>query len=243
MTVLDGKVALVTGASSGIGEATAVALAEAGATVVAAARRLDRVEALSAQSGGRISPAYLDVTDRDAVKRLVQEAIERFGKIDILVNNAGVMLLSYMDKLLVDEWDRMIDVNVKGVLYGVAAVLPHMKERRSGHIINIASVAGHRVFPAGAVYCGTKFAVRAISEGLRQELAPFGVRVTVISPGIVKTELTDHITDPDVRRTIEARTLTPLQSKDIAEAVLYAVQQPQHVDINEIVVRPTEQTN
>ncbi|MDI3328304.1 MAG: SDR family oxidoreductase [Alicyclobacillaceae bacterium] len=241
MAMLKGMVALVTGASSGIGEAVAEALAREGATVVAAARRLDRLEALSARTEGAVAPAQLDVTDRGGFQRLVDEIVERYGRLDVLVNNAGVMLLSYMEKLHVDEWDRMIDVNLKGVLYGIAAVLPHMKERRSGHIVNVASVAGHRVFPAGAVYCGTKFAVRALSEGLRQELTPYRIRVTVISPGIVRTELADHITDEDVRREMAARTLVPLQAGDIAEAVVYAVSRPPHVDVNEIVVRPTEQ--
>lgn len=242
MSLLQGKVAVITGASSGIGEATVVALAKAGAKVVIAARREDRLRALEEKIQGDVLSVVTDVAVQTDVENLMKQAKDTFGHVDILINNAGVMLLSYLDKLHVKEWDRMIDVNIKGLLYGIAAVLPIMKEQKSGHIVNVASVAGHRVLPASAVYSGTKFAVRAISEGLRQELSPqSGIRSTIISPGIVDTELTHHITDADVQESIRNRELTSLTSEDIARAILYAVTQPQHVNVNEIIVRPTEQ--
>lgn len=242
VSILQGKVAVITGASSGIGEATAIALAEVGAKVVIAARREDRLALLKAKIKGECLSVVVDVSKRSDVDSLMQKAKERFGQVDILVNNAGVMLLSYMDKLQVEEWDRMIDVNIKGVLYGIAAVIPIMKDQKSGHIVNVASTAGHRLIPAGAVYCGTKFAVRAITEGLRGELsAHAGIRTTIISPGIVETELTHHITDEDVIESVEKRQLTPLKAEDIARAIVYAVSQPPHVNVNEILVRPTDQ--
>ncbi|WP_404828858.1 SDR family oxidoreductase [Effusibacillus dendaii] len=244
MNHLKDKVAIVTGASSGIGEATAIALAEAGAKVVLAARRTDRLQQLKERIKGDCLLVPTDVSNRSDVENLVKTTKDTYGKVDILINNAGVMLLSFLDKLHVEEWDRMIDVNIKGVLYGAAAVIPIMKEQKNGHIVNVASIAGHRVIPAASVYCGTKFAVRAISEGLRMELSPqSGIRVTIISPGIVQTELTHHITDPDVQQSVAKRSLTPLTSEDIANAIVYAVSQPQHVNVNEIMVRPTEQPN
>lgn len=246
MSELNGKVVIVTGASSGIGEAAAHLLAKNGARLVLAARREDRLESLKSEiekNGGEAIYKVTDVTSRDQVKSLADAALEKFGKIDALVNNAGLMPLSFMDKLKVDEWDRMVDVNIKGVLYGIAAVLPHMKEQKSGHIVNVSSVAGHEVMKGGAVYSGTKFAVRAISEGLRKEVYEDNIRTTIISPGAVATELTDTITDDDIKEAFSSRfaSLERLQGEDIAKAIVYALEQPDHVAINEVLVRPTQQ--
>lgn len=245
---LKGKVAIVTGASSGIGEATALALAHAGADVVLAARREERLERLAAtigeQTQARVVIHVTDITKNEQVLGMASAAIEAFGRIDILVNNAGVMLLSRVEKRQVKEWDTMIDVNIKGVLYGIGAVLPHMQEQGSGHIINISSVAGHRTFNSGVVYAATKFAVQAISEGLRQEItASQGIRVTRVNPGIVATELTDHITDEEIsaQRDDALKKMRPLQSDDVARAVIYAATQPPHVQVSEILVLPTDQ--
>lgn len=247
MGQLGNQVAIVTGASSGIGEATARALAGEGAAVVLAARRSRRIEALKEEmegEGGKALAVETDVTDRDAVRRLAEEAKETFGRIDILVNNAGLMPLSYVKNLHVDEWERMVDVNIKGVLFCTAAVLPVMLEQGSGHIVNISSVAGRRAFEGGAVYCATKFAVRGFSDGLRLELAPqHHIRVTTIEPGAVDTELTDHITDEELMERTKSRfgSMEILKSEDIARSVLYAVTAPGHVNINEVLVMPTEQ--
>lgn len=247
MSKLDGKIAIITGASSGIGEATARLLAEEGATVVLAARREERLQDLQQEveaNGGKALVVTTDVTDRKAVQLLADQTLSEFGTIDILVNNAGLMPLSLVKNLHEAEWDRMIDVNIKGVLNGVGAVLPTMLENESGHIVNVSSVAGRRVFPGGAVYCATKFAVTAFSEGLRKELAPkFNIRVTCIEPGAVDTELTDTITDKDILDGFEKRAskLTPLESEDIAKAILYAVTSPQRVNVNEVLVMPTNQ--
>jgi NADP-dependent 3-hydroxy acid dehydrogenase YdfG len=242
---LRGKTALVTGASSGIGEATARRLAEHGVKVALAARRGDRLAALAAElcdAGGEVISVVTDVTVRDQVEALARATRDAFGQIDILVNNAGIMPLSFMKNLHVEEWERMVDVNIKGVLYAIAAVLPDMCARKSGHIVNVSSVAGRRLFPSGAVYCGTKFAVTAISEGLRAELsASDGIRVTAIEPGAVATELTQTITDPAVIEMFGARQMRRLEADDIARAVLYAVSQPGHVDVAEILVMPTDQ--
>ncbi len=194
---IEGKVVVITGASSGIGEATARLLAQRGARLVVGARRTERLEALVSAiraQGGTAEYQAVDVTKREEVEALVQLARRTYGCIDVLINNAGIMPLSLLDQLKVDEWDRMIDVNVKGVLYGIAAALPLMKEQKSGHVINIASAAGLAVFPTGAVYCATKFAVRALSEGLRLEVGG-DIRVTVVTPGIVKSELASTISD------------------------------------------------
>lgn len=242
---LSNKVVLVTGASSGIGEATARELAREGAMVVITARRrdrLDRLEARIREAGGDVLSIAADVTRRADVDAVTRAAIEHFGRVDVLFNNAGVMPLSFMRNLHVEEWDEMIDVNLKGLLYFIAAALPDMLKRNEGHIINVASTAGHRVFPAGAVYCATKFGVRAISEGLRAELHPeTKIRVTIISPGIVATELAQRITDEQVKNRPMVERLTPLQPEDIARAVIYAIEQPPHVDVNEILIRPTDQ--
>jgi len=241
------KVAIITGASSGIGEATARRLAESGARVVLAARRVERLEALAADiehHQGTALVAPTDVTDERSVQRLARRALDAFGRIDILINNAGIMPLSPISKLKVAEWDRMIDVNIKGVLYCVAATLPTMLEQGSGHIINVSSVAGRRPFPSGAVYSATKFAVRAISQGLRLELSPIkGIRVTDIEPGVVATELTHHITDNETANRFQEMWAekTPLESIDIAETILFVLSRPDHVNVNEILVRPTDQ--
>lgn len=244
---LKGKVAIITGASSGIGAATALRLASEGAVVSLAARRLDRLEELAREieaKGGRALVVPTDVTDRDDVETLVQASIEELGPVDILVNNAGVMLLSPLDQLRIDDWVRMVDVNVKGVLYGIGAVLPGMLERGQGHIVNVGSVAGRRPFPAGTVYSATKFAVRALSAGLHLELsAKDKIRITDVQPGVVATELAEHIPDPATRDGFEERTANwrPLEAEDVAEAILYALTAPERVNVNEILVRPTDQ--
>ncbi len=204
--IIEGKVVVITGASSGLGEAAAKHLSALGATVVLGARRFDRIEKLVKEienNGGKALAFAVDVTQRDQVKNLVDTAVEQFGRVDVLLNNAGIMPLSLVESLQVDEWDKMIDVNLKGVLNGIAAVLPYMKQQKSGQIINTSSVAGHKVFSGSAVYSATKFAVRALTEGLRMELKPYNIRTTIVCPGAVKTELLEHITDADVRQANE----------------------------------------
>ncbi|MGW3321721.1 SDR family oxidoreductase [Streptomyces virginiae] len=239
----DRKIVLVTGASGGIGEATARHLAADGHHVVLGARRTDRLDRLVTElteAGHSAESAQLDVTDRDSVNAFVAGALKRHGRVDVLVNNAGIMPLGFMEELRVDEWDRMIDVNLRGVLYGIAAVLPTMGERRSGHIINVASTAGHRVDPTGVVYCATKFAVRAVSDGLRQETTD--VRVTVVSPGLTKSELTHsggNVAQQDaVRSALDA---VGIDSSAIARAIGYAIAQPNDVNVNEVIVQGTAQ--
>jgi len=239
------KVVVITGASSGLGEATARHLAAKGATVVLGARRADRLKALADElnaGGAKAIAIVTDVTRADQVQRLVDLAVQSCGRIDVMINNAGLMQQSLLERLKVDEWDRMIDVNVKGVLYGIAAALPYMKQQKSGHFINVSSVAGHKIRGGGAVYSATKTAVRVISEGLRQEVKPYNIRTTIISPGAVDTELPDHITDPD------AGTLIRKLYEDVAvpadsfvRAVMFALDQPDDVDVNEILYRPTRQ--
>jgi NADP-dependent 3-hydroxy acid dehydrogenase YdfG len=243
---LDGKTAVVTGASSGIGEATVRALAAEGAAMVVGARREERLAAFAEevkQSGGKIAAVECDVTDEKQAHNLVQRAVEEFGRLDILVNNAGVMLLSNIDKGLSDEWRRMFDVNVMGLLYATHAAIGHMKEQGSGHIVNISSLAGRRVRPTTGVYSATKFAVNAISEALRQELLEDNVRVTVIEPGVVETELQSHMTDEEAIETLDAmrERLDALQAADVANAIAYGVTQPERVSVNEILIRPTRQ--
>ncbi|KAF6249478.1 SDR family oxidoreductase [Marine Group I thaumarchaeote] len=240
------KVAIITGASSGIGYATALALSKAGAKVAIGARRVDRLEELAKKisaDGGEVFYQKLDVTQRSECENFAKAVLEKWGSIDILVNNAGLMPLSLFKSLKVDEWDRMIDVNIKGVLYCTGSVILHMKEKKSGHIVNISSVAGRTVFPTGTVYCATKHAITAFSEGLRQEFsARSNIRVTSIEPGVVATELTDTITDESLQRFIEnAKKMETLQAKDIANAILYAVESPSHVNVNEVLIRPTTQ--
>ncbi|PQO29037.1 SDR family oxidoreductase [Blastopirellula marina] len=244
-TNIAGKVVVITGGSSGLGAATARRLSAAGAKIVLGARREDRLNELVEelkQSGGEAVALKTDVTDQAQVKRLVDFAVETFGRIDVLINNAGLMQQSPLEALKVAEWDNMIDVNVKGVLYGIAAALPHMKSQKSGHIINVSSVAGHKVTPAGVVYCATKHAVRAISEGLRSEVKAYNMRTTIISPGAVDTELPSHITHQESHAGINAyyeQVAVPADS--FARAVAFAIEQPDDIDINEILYRPTMQ--
>ncbi len=245
MTDLTDYVAIITGASSGIGEATARHLANEGAAVVLAARRIERLDELKSEiedNGGRALVVETDVTDRAACQALADATKDEYGRIDILVNNAGLMPLSYVEKLKLDEWDQMVDVNVKGVLYCTAAVLPTMIEQERGDILNVSSVAGRRVFPGSAVYSATKYAVRAFSEGLRQELGPkYGIRVTSIEPGAVATELTHTITDEDIKSNFGKRTVTPLDSDRIAEAIVHCVTAPRGTTTSEMMILPTDQ--
>jgi NADP-dependent 3-hydroxy acid dehydrogenase YdfG len=241
------KVVLVTGASSGIGAAVAARLATEGHQVVAGARRTDRLRALEESTaeaagrfGGGLEPVRLDVTDRADVAAFVRSARERHGRVDVLVSNAGVMPLSRLDALLVDEWDRMIDVNVRGLLHGIAAALPVFTAQGSGHFVTVASIGAHEVVPTAAVYCGTKYAAWAITEGLRQESAPF-IRVTTVSPGVVSSELAGTITDPGAAEAMRAYRAHAIGPDAIAGAVSYALAQPSDTDVNEIVVRPTRQ--
>jgi len=242
---IEGKVIVITGASSGLGESAARHLAQNGATVVLGARRKDRIEALANEiiaNGGKALAVVTDVTSSDQVKSLVDTAVSKYGRVDVMINNAGLMQQSPLERLKINEWDNMIDVNIKGVLYGIAAALPHMKKQKSGHIINVSSVAGHKVTPAGSVYCATKHAVRAISEGLRGEVKPYNLRTTIISPGAVDTELPSHITDdeagPQIRDFYQG---VAIPSDSFARAVIFAISQPEDVDINEILYRPTQQ--
>lgn len=240
-----GKVVVITGASSGLGEATARHLSAQGASVVLGARRVDRIQALAAEltgTGGKAIAIATDVTDYDQVKRLVDAAVQAYGRVDVMINNAGLMPHSPLERLKIDDWDRTIDVNIKGVLYGIAAALPYMKQQKSGHIINVSSVAGHKVTPGGAVYAATKHAVRALSEGLRLEVKPYNIRTTVISPGAVATELPDSVTEPDVAEKIHKFYETfAIPADSFARAVAFAMSQPEDVDINEILFRPTRQ--
>lgn len=239
------KVVIITGASSGLGEATARLLAQRGAKLVLAARRKERLDEIAAelrQSGALVTTVAADVSRRADVDAIAAAALRDFGRIDVLVNNAGIMPLASLDKLKVDEWDRMIDVNIKGVLYGIAAVLPGMRERGRGHVINLSSVAGFKVFaPIGTVYSATKFAVRAISEGLRAE-ASAGIRSTIISPGAIDSELKHTTSDADTAAGVKAfYEANQISADAVARAIAYAIEQPDDVDINEIVIRPTVQ--
>ncbi len=244
--MLKDKVILITGASSGIGFSTAITLSKSGATIVAGARRTEKLEELKKtleNSSGRILTTSLDVTKKDECQRFADLALKEFGRIDVLINNAGLMPLSFVKNLKVDEWDRMVDVNIKGVLYCTAAVIPNMISNKSGHIVNISSVAGRLVFPAGSVYCATKHAITAFSEGLRQELSQrSNIRVTCIEPGVVATELTNTITDNSLKSFVDSvKTMKALEAQDIANAILFALDSPSHVNVNEILIRPVEQ--
>ncbi len=240
---IDGKVIVITGASSGLGEATARHLAGEGAKLVLGARRLDRLQALAKELN--LSPeaaVQTDVADREQVKRLVDAAVAAHGRVDVIINNAGVMPHSPLERGKVDDWDRMIDVNLKGVLYGIAAALPYMKVQKSGHIINVSSVAGHKVRPGSAVYAATKAAVRMLSEGLRQEVKPYNIRTTIISPGAVQSELPQSITEADVAKGIQDFYESyAIPAESFARMVAFAISQPDEVDINEILFRPTAQ--
>jgi NADP-dependent 3-hydroxy acid dehydrogenase YdfG len=239
------KVVVITGASSGLGEATARLLSAEGASVVLGARREQRLRSLADEvttKGGKATAIVTDVTKREQVQKLVDNAVQTYGRIDVIINNAGLMPQSLLEQLKVDEWERMIDVNIKGVLYGIAAGLPYMQKQKAGHIINVSSVAGHKVGPGSSVYAATKHAVRALSEGLRQEVKPYNIRTTVISPGAVATELPNTITDAAVGARIKnfyADMAIPADS--FARCVAFAMNQPEDVDINEILFRPTRQ--
>ncbi|MBM6602221.1 SDR family oxidoreductase [Priestia megaterium] len=239
------KVVIITGASSGIGEATAKELASKGAKLVLAARREDRLQQLQKEiekTGGKAIYKVTDVTSHEQMEELAQYALQEFEKIDVLVNNAGVMPHSFLFKKRIEDWNKMIDVNIKGVLYGIAAVLPSMREQKSGHVINLSSVAGHVVGAGSAVYAGTKFAVRAISEGLRKEEAGNNIRSTIISPGAVQTELINLITDIDLKPGIDKLYEdVAIDAESIARAIAFAIEQPSDIAINEMLIRPTHQ--
>ncbi|WP_342434671.1 SDR family oxidoreductase [Paenibacillus sp. FSL H7-0442] len=241
---IENKVVVITGASSGIGEATALLLAERGAKVVLGARGVERLEALATRitnRGGEAVYARTDVRRREDLCNLVTLACERYGKLDVLVSNAGVMPISPLDDLRVEDWEHMIDVNIKGVLYGIAAALPVFRKQGFGHFVNTASTAGHKTVPNQSVYSGTKFAVRAISEGLRQE-AGDKLRVTIISPGIVQTNFTESLTDPAIRDQLAViRDKLAMTPDAVARAIGFAIEQPADIDVNEIVIRPTAQ--
>ncbi|WP_445245096.1 SDR family oxidoreductase [Microcoleus sp. OTE_8_concoct_300] len=266
MSEIESKVVIITGASSGLGEATARRLAASGAKLMLAARREDRLKDLVAaieKTGGTVAYRVTDVADRAQVQALAEATLETYGRIDVLVNNAALMPLSPLDQIKVDEWDQMIDVNIKGVLYGIAAVLPTMRQQKSGHVINLSSIAGHKVVPGAAVYCATKYAVRAISEGLRLEsngeirstiispgaMATEGllrqsnreIRSTNISPDAVATELTSTITDGDTTSGVNQFYSLAMDADAIARAIAYAIEQPADVDVNEIMIRPSRQ--
>ena len=240
-----GKAVVITGASSGLGEATARYLAERGTTVALGARRVDRLQALVGEITGKGGQAFAfatDVTDAAQVQRLVDAAVERFGRIDVMLNNAGLMAHSPLERRKIDDWNQMIDVHIKGVLYGIAAALPHMQRQKSGHIINVSSVAGHKVGVNNAVYAATKTAVRVISEGLRQEVKAWNLRTTIISPGAVATELPNSVTESDIAEGISQFYETyAVPADSFARAVAFAISQPEDVDINEILFRPTRQ--
>jgi NADP-dependent 3-hydroxy acid dehydrogenase YdfG len=244
MVNVEEKVVIITGASSGIGEAAAKLLAQNGAKIVLAARREERLKLLKSsieEQGGTAVYQVTDVSSHEEVEELSRFAIDTFGQIDVLVNNAGIMPLSYLHEKKVTEWDQMIDVNIKGVLYGIGAVLPHMRSRKRGHIINVSSVTGHIVRKSWAVYSGTKFAVRAITEALRQEEAENNIRTTIICPGGVATELVHTISNEEIKLNIEHSLQMALPAEAIAHSILYAVSQPENTAVNEIIVRPTSQ--
>ncbi len=234
------KIILITGASSGIGEGIARELGAAGATLLLGARRTDRLQALVEEinaAGGNAEYRRLDVTDKTDVQAFAEDARQRWGRVDVIINNAGIMPLSPLASMKIEEWDRMVDVNIKGVLHGIAAVLPEFTQRGSGHVINIASIGALAVSPTAAVYCATKFAVRAISDGLRQERPD--IRVTCIHPGVVESELASTITDDSAKSAMATYRAIALKPDAIGRAVRYAIEQPEDVDVNEIVVRPT----
>ena len=242
---IQGKVVVITGASSGLGEATARLLAAQGARVVLGARRVDRLQALVAdltRQGNEALAVGTDVTDRAQVQHLVESAVQAYGRIDVMINNAGLMPHSPLERLKVDDWDRMIDVNLKGVLYGIAAALPQMQRQKSGHFINVSSVAGHKVSVNGAVYCATKHAVRALSEGLRQEVKPWNIRTTIVSPGAVDTDLPRSATEVDIAKGLhDFYAANAISADSFARCVAFAISQPEDMDVNEILFRPTRQ--
>ena len=239
----ESKIILVTGAGSGIGEAVAQRLAADGHHVVAGARREDRLDQLAAKikdAGGSIETRRLDVTDPADVTAFVDAAVAAHGRVDVVVNNAGVMPLSRLDALLVDEWNRMIDVNVRGLLHGIAAALPHFKRQGGGHFITVASIGAHEVVPTAAVYCATKYAAWAITEGLRLESDP-SIRVTTVSPGVVESELADTISDPNAAAAMKDYRAEAISPDAIARGIAYAINEPADVDVNELIIRPARQ--
>ena len=240
---IEGKIVVITGASSGLGAETARHLVRAGARVALGARRKDRLDALVAELGaGSASAFQVDVTDRERVGAFVEDAHARWGRIDVMINNAGLMPLAPLEMLRFDEWDRCIDVNIKGVLWGIAAALPHFKEQKSGQFINVSSVAGHTVGVGGAIYSATKYSVRVISEALRKEVKPYNIRTTVLSPGAVDTELPASVGAPGVNEAIAGYYKdNAIPADSFARCVLFAMSQPENVDINEILFRPTAQ--
>lgn len=243
MSEIKDKVVIITGASSGLGEATARRLAKNKAKLMLAARREERLKELVTEiqkDGGTAKYQVTDVTDKSQVEALAKATHQAYERIDVLVNNAGLMPLSPLDQTKVDEWDKMVDVNIKGVLYAIAAVLPIMRQQKSGHIINLSSVAGHKVFPGGTVYCATKFAVKAISEGIRLE-SNGEIRSTNISPGAVDTELTNTISHDETAKNVNQLYSVAIDSDAIARAITYAIEQPEDVDVNEMIIRPTKQ--
>jgi NADP-dependent 3-hydroxy acid dehydrogenase YdfG len=243
MSALSGKVVVITGASSGIGEATARLLASQGVHIVIGARRLKRLEALASDiraGGGSVAYQLLDVTDLDQMKAIVLMAQSQFGRLDVVVNNAGVMPLSPLEALKIDEWNRMIDVNIRGVLHGIAAGLPIMREQGFGQFVNVGSIGAYEVSPSAAIYCATKYAVRAITEGLRQEVGS-NIRATLVSPGVTESDLADSITDDGARELMKEYRRIALPASAIARSIAYAIEQPEGIDVNELVVRPVSQ--
>ena len=242
---IEGKVIVITGASSGLGLAAARLLSAQGARLVLGARRIERLQQLAEELNHgeeRTLAVATDVTRRDQVKQLVDTAVQKFGRIDVMVNNAGLMPQAPLERLAVDDWDRTIDVNLKGVLYGIAAALPHMQAQKSGQFVNVASIAGHKVMLNGAVYSATKYAVRALTEGLRQEVKPWNIRTTLISPGAVDSELPGSVTEADMAaRLADFYQANAIPADSFARAVAFAIDQPQEMDVNEIVFRPTRQ--
>ncbi|PZD96514.1 oxidoreductase [Paenibacillus sambharensis] len=242
MKAIQEKTVIITGASSGIGEATARELARGGANVIIGARRLGKLEALASSlqaEGASVAVHQLDVTELSQMQAVVKFAIDRYGRVDAIVNNAGIMPLSPLASLKIEEWDRMIDVNIRGVLHGIAAGLPVMKEQGFGQFVNVASIGAYEVSPTAAVYCATKYAVRAITDGLRQEVAGQGIRVTLVSPGVTESELAETITDHEARELMQEYRRIALPASAIARAITYAIEQPAGVDVNELVIRPT----
>lgn len=242
MSALNGKVVVITGASSGIGETTARLLASMGAHVVIGARRVERLEALASDiqgDGGSVVIQQLDVTELEQMQAIIEIAQSRFGQVDAIINNAGVMPLSPLEALKIEEWNRMIDVNIRGVLHGIATGLPVMKKQGFGHFINIASIGAYEVSPTAAVYCATKYAVRAITDGLRQETVGQGIRVTLVSPGVTESELAESITDNNARELMKEYRRTALPATAIANAIVYALEQPDYVDVSELVIKPS----
>src|SRR2546425_7868173 len=241
---IQGKVVVITGASSGLGEATARHLSAQGASVVLGARRVDRLQSLANEltgRGGKALAVATDVTHCHQVKRLVDAAVQTFRRVDVMINNAGIMPRAPLERLTIEDWNRTIDINIKGVLYGIAAALPHMKQQKAGHMVFVSSVAGHRVGPDFAVYAASKFAVRVLAEGLRQEVKPYNIRTTVISPGAVATELPNSVTEPDIAAFAQKSYEIAIPADSFARAVAFAMSQPEEVDVNEILFRPTRQ--